>query len=41
MRFFVIAEAGRRTMTLGIAVPGLGYRLSGSVPSHLNLRMPY
>jgi hypothetical protein len=41
MRFFVTAEAGRRTMTLNIAVPGLGYRLSGSVPGHLNLRMPY
>jgi hypothetical protein len=40
MRFFVIAEAGRRTMTLGIVVPGLGYRLSGSVPGHLTLRMP-
>jgi hypothetical protein len=41
MRFFVIAESGRHTMTLGIAVPGLGYRLSGSVPGHLNLRVPY
>ena len=40
MRFFVSAEAGRRTMTLGIAVPGLGYRLSGSVPGHLDSMAP-